>query len=47
MAQKQKKILFVDDDVNLLGVLRQLMGHFAGNTWEILTAQDVSKALGC
>ncbi len=46
MAQKRKKILFVDDDVNLLGVLRQLMGHYAGNTWEVLTAQDVSKALG-
>jgi len=46
MAHKKKKILFVDDDVNLLGVLRQLMGEYAGNAWEILTAPDVSKALG-
>jgi len=46
MAHKRKKILFVDDDVNLLGVLQQLMGLFAGNAWEILTAPNVSRALG-
>jgi CheY-like chemotaxis protein len=46
MPQKRKKILFVDDDVSLLEVLRQLMGHFAGGSWEILTAPDVSNALG-
>jgi CheY-like chemotaxis protein len=46
MAQKQKKILFVDDEVGLLDFIRQLMGHFAGPAWEIFTAPDVSKALG-
>jgi len=45
MPQKRKKILFVDDDVSLLEVIRQLMGHFAGGSWEILTAPEVSKAL--
>ena len=46
MAQKPKKILFVDDELGLLDFVRQLMGHFAGPAWEILTAPDVSKALG-
>ena len=46
MAQRQKKILFVDDEVGLLEFLRQLMGHFAGPAWEIFTAPDVSTALG-
>jgi len=45
MAQKPKKILFVDDELGLLDFVRQLMGHFAGPAWEILTAPDVSKAL--
>ena len=46
MAQRQKKILFVDDEVELLDFLRRLMGHFAGPAWEIFTAPDVSTALG-
>jgi len=46
MAQKRKRILFVDDEVGLLDFLQQLMGHFAGPAWEIFTAPDVSKALG-
>jgi CheY-like chemotaxis protein len=45
MPQKRKKILFVDDDVSLLEVLRQLMAGFAGDSWEVLTAPDVSRAL--
>lgn len=45
MAQKRKKILFVDDDASLLDILRQIMGHFAAGAWEIFTAEDVSKAL--
>jgi CheY-like chemotaxis protein len=45
MPQKRKKILFVDDDANLLEVLRQMMVHFSGGTWEVLTALDVSKAM--
>ena len=46
MAQKRKKILFVDDDVNLLGILQQMMVKFSNNMWEVLTAPDVSRALG-
>lgn len=46
MAQKRKKILFVDDDVNLLEILQQMMVKFSNNTWEVLTAPDVSRALG-
>ena len=46
MAQKQKKVLFVDDEAGLLEIIRQVMGHFAGAAWEIFTALDVSKALG-
>src|SRR6185295_16660320 len=37
---------FVDDDLNLLEILQQLMSHYAGASWEVLTAPDVSKALG-
>ncbi len=43
---KRKKVLFVDDDVELLGILQQLMGGLAGESWEIFAAPDVSKALG-
>src|SRR2546422_927913 len=46
MPPKRKQILFVDDDANLLDLLRQVMGHFAAGAWEIFTALDVSKALG-
>ena len=46
MPHKRKKILFVDDDVTLLEVLRHLMGKLAGGAWEIFTAADVSQALG-
>lgn len=46
MAQKRKKILFVDDDVNLLGILQQMMVKFSNNMWEVFTAPDVSRALG-
>ena len=46
MSQKRKKIIFVDDDLSLLEVIRQVMGHFAGGSWEIFTAPDVSRALG-
>ena len=45
MPQKRKKILFIDDDANLLEVLGQLMTHFSGGAWEVMTALDVSKAM--
>lgn len=46
MPQKRKKILFVDDEVALLDLVRQMMLHFSKGAWEVLTASDVSKALG-
>jgi len=46
MPQKRKKILFVDDEVALLDLLRQMMGSFSQGAWDVLTAPDVSKALG-
>lgn len=45
MSIPRKKILFVDDDVDLLELLKQLMGRFAGDAWEVLTAADVRQAL--
>ena len=45
MLQKRKKILFVDDDASLLEVLGQMMVHFSGGAWDVLTALDVSKAM--
>jgi CheY-like chemotaxis protein len=46
MAPKRKKVLFVDDDANLLDILQRFMGQMSGGAWEICTALDVSKALG-
>ena len=46
MPQPPKRILFVDDDVSLLEIVQQLMAHYAGCAWEVLTAPDVRKALG-
>src|SRR4026207_2526007 len=46
MALKRKKVLFVDDDAELLGIIQQLMGGLAGETWGIFAAADVSKARG-
>ena len=34
MAHKKKRILFVDDDLNLLEILQQLMAQSAGRTGE-------------
>jgi CheY-like chemotaxis protein len=45
MAQKRKRVLFVDDEVGLLDFIRQIMGHFAGAAWDIYTAPNVSTAL--
>src|SRR5260221_11290606 len=43
--QKQVKVLFVDDDTQLLGLLRQLMFNFSREAWEIYTAPDAVSAL--
>src|SRR3989442_15953146 len=45
MPKKRKKILFVDDEVALLDLLRAMMTGFSGGTWEVLVAEEVSKAL--
>ena len=45
MSVSRKKVLFVDDDVDLLELLQQLMGRYAGEAWEILTAAEVNQAM--
>jgi len=45
MAYKRKSVLFVDDDAQLLDLVRQLMGRYAGDAWEIFTAPSVGEAL--
>jgi CheY-like chemotaxis protein len=45
MAESRKHILFVDDEESFLGVLRDILGHFAGEAWAIHTAPDVGQAL--
>lgn len=45
MTEKQAKVLFVDDDTALLGLLRQVMADYSGDAWEIYTAPDAAAAL--
>ena len=45
MAQKRKNVLFVDDDAGLLEVVLQTIGQYAGQSWQIFIASDVSHAL--
>jgi CheY-like chemotaxis protein len=45
MAQKRKNVLFVDDDAGLLEVVLQVMGRYAGPSWQIFIASDVSQSL--
>lgn len=45
MPGNRKKVLFVDDDADLLDLLRQLMSRFAGDSWEVLIAADVTDAM--
>jgi CheY-like chemotaxis protein len=45
MPKKRTKVLFVDDDEQLLSAIRQLMGAYAGDAWEIYTAQDTARGL--
>src|SRR5436190_1510826 len=42
MALKRKKVLFVDDDLDLLGVIQQLMGSLAGDATEEYRARCLS-----
>lgn len=45
MAQERKNVLFVDDDAGLLEVVLQLMARYAGQSWQIFIASDVSQSL--
>lgn len=45
MATQRRTVLFVDDEPGFLNVLRDILSHWAGETWEILTAVDVAGAL--
>jgi CheY-like chemotaxis protein len=45
MAPKRKNVLFVDDDAALLEVVLQTMGRYAGQSWQVFIASDVSHAL--
>src|SRR5947209_14808318 len=44
MPQKSKKVLFVDDDLSFLEVLKNLMAYYAADSWEIFTAPDTGQA---
>lgn len=45
MAEKWTKVLFVDDDAQLLELLRQVMSNYSHDAWEIYTAPDAVDAL--
>jgi CheY-like chemotaxis protein len=42
---KVKRLLFVDDNADFLGVLQTILGGIAGERWEIYTAQNAGMAL--
>lgn len=45
MEQKQKRILFLDDEPPFLEMLQAAMHSFAGDSWEIHTASNAGEAL--
>src|SRR3954469_25996130 len=45
MPNKQKRILFLDDDANFLELLQSTTQTFAGDNWEIHTATNAGQAL--
>lgn len=45
MTLQAAKVLFVDDDPQMLEVVRQLMGTYAADSWQILTATSSPEAL--
>jgi CheY-like chemotaxis protein len=44
-ASKRKQLLFVDDDSQFLGVLKELLLALSGGGWEIFTAENHGQAL--
>jgi CheY-like chemotaxis protein len=45
MPQKRQKILFLDDDAIFLEMVQNVMGSFAGDSWEIHGASNAGEAL--
>ena len=41
-----KKILFVDDDADLLEIIRHMAAQLAGESWIVSTAENVADAMG-
>src|SRR5438128_10580391 len=46
MSTNRTTILFVDDDVGFLEVVRNLMLELSEGTWEVLVAPDAAHGLG-
>src|SRR6266699_1644167 len=46
MSTNRTTILFVDDDLGFLEVVRNLMVTLSEGTWEVLVAPDAARALG-
>jgi CheY-like chemotaxis protein len=46
MSTNRTTVLFVDDDVGFLEVVRNLMQEFSEGTWEVLVAPDAAHGLG-
>src|SRR5437867_9730999 len=45
MSAKLKRLLFVDDNADFLGIVHTILGGIAGENWEIYTAQNAGTAL--
>src|SRR5258705_12251004 len=45
MSAKLKRLLFVDDNADFLGIVHSILGEIAGENWEIYTAQNAGGAL--
>jgi CheY-like chemotaxis protein len=45
-ATPRRRVLFVDDDSQFLGTVRELMGVLSQGQWEVLAAENPSQAFG-
>jgi len=43
MAEKQQKVLFLDDDAEFLEMFQNVMESYAGDSWEIHVAKNAGK----
>src|SRR6266498_3460620 len=46
MSTNRTTVLFVDDDVGFLEVVRNLMMQLSAGSWQVLVAPDAAHALG-